>query len=202
MTFISGNLCNLRVLQESEEEVRIWTAGVMGNLDLRYMATGSIPMRYIDAKEVWKKEREAGAVQFGIWLREKRTYPPYENEEVYDEWMVGTCGLHAHKDIYRSWEFRILIFDPDAIGNGIGTEATKLTVDYCFARLNAHRCWLGVHADNIGAIKCYKKVGFKEEGRLREDLYAYGKYADAILYGILEGEWRELCKSSTPETGR
>ena len=187
MTFIRGEKCELRILQETDEEMRIWTDGVMGNLDLRYMMTGSTPIRYIDVKEVWKKEREAGAVQFGIWI--SNTF-------------VGVCGLHSHRDVYRSWEFRILIFTHDAIGKGIGEEATRLTVNYAFNRLNAHRVHLGVHADNIGAIKCYEKVGFKEEGRLREDLYTYGKYADAIRYGILEGEWRELCKSSTPETGR
>jgi RimJ/RimL family protein N-acetyltransferase len=38
-------------------------------------------------------------------------------------------------------------------------------------------------------VKCYLKAGFKEEGRLREDIFYHGKYADAIRMGILRREW-------------
>ncbi len=164
-------------------------------------------MRQIDIQAVWKKECEAGSVEFGIWV------PLEKALEVDSEWyripagdmtilcdtkghqFIGTCGLYSHRDIYRSWEFRILIFDPSAIGHGIGTEATSLVVQYAFSRLNAHRVWLGVNAENEGAIKCYQKVGFKEEGRLREELFCFGHYVDAIRMGILENEW----KSASPE---
>lgn len=175
MTFIKGQRCNLAVLDESESQAEIWQRFVMAGLTTQYLFTGSFPMRTIDVRKKWEDERRAGDINFSI-----RTP---------DGTFIGTCGLHGHRSIYRSWEFRILIFDPEAIGKGIGTEATAMLVNYAFERLNAHRVWLGVNAENIGAIKCYEKVGFKHEGALRDEIYCHGKYVDAVRMGILESEW-------------
>jgi RimJ/RimL family protein N-acetyltransferase len=139
-------------------------------------------MRYIDVAENWRKEREAGDVRFGIWTPARKK----AGSERTDQRFIGTCGLHSHREIYRSWELRILIFDPDAIGKGIGLEATTLLAHYGFQRLNAHRIWLGCSADNEPAWKTYEKVGFKREGVLRDDLFYDGKYHDAYRYAILE----------------
>ena len=46
-----------------------------------------------------------------------------------------------------------------------------------------------VFANNCAAIACYKKVGFREEGRLREWVYKDGKYVDKIYMGILAHEF-------------
>lgn len=195
MTFIKGALCELRVLERSDEEACVWTKAVNAGLTTRHLFTGSYPMRPIDVKEVWEREAKAGSVEFGVWLPNSPD-GIHINAVIIDQEtgkmtecpdrFIGTCGLYSHRDVYRSWEFRILIFSPDHIGKGIGTEATRLTVDYAFRRLNAHRVWLGVHSDNIGAIKCYEKVGFKREGVLRDEVFTYGKYWDAVRMGILE----------------
>lgn len=179
--FMKGKLCTLRVRQESDYVLRTYTDAIMRGDTTRFLFTGSIPMRWIDSKEVWEKERKAGDVLFEIW-----TPAPGLDES---DSFVGICGLHGHRDIYKSWELRILIFDKDCIGKGIGTEACEMLVDYAFNRLNAHRVWLGVNADNVGAINCYRKVGFKEEGRLREDIFYFGKYVDVVRMGILQQEW-------------
>jgi RimJ/RimL family protein N-acetyltransferase len=173
--FMKGKLCSICALEESDEEAEAFTKAVNAGLTTKHMLTGSYPMRPIDIKEVWRKCREAGDVQFAVRLPRGR--------------FVGTCGLHAHRDIYRSWEFRILIHDPSSVGHGIGTEAASMVVCYAFQRLNAHRIWLGVNEMNVGALECYKKVGFREEGRLRDDIFTHGEYHDVIRMGILEGEW-------------
>lgn len=194
MTFIKGDKCELRVLMGSDDEASTWTHWVNQGLTTKHLLTGSIPMRPIDIQAVWEKERKAGSVEFGIWT------PMVLATDGKDTWkdsgilkypeFIGTCGLYSHRDIYRSWEFRILIFRPDELGKGVGTEATRLTVDYGFKRLNAHRIWLGVNNENKAAIECYKKVGFIVEGILREELFCFGRYNDAVRMAILEQEWR------------
>jgi diamine N-acetyltransferase len=174
--FMKGEKCQLEALEECDFEAETWTKAVNAGLTTKHLLTGSIPMRPIDIKAIWKKEREAGSVEFRIVSS--------------DVHFIGTCGLYSHRDIYRLWEYRILIFDPKYIGKGIGEEATRLTVNYGFNRLNAHRIWLGVNEANIGAIKCYQKVGFKEEGRKRKELFCFGQYYDAVQMGILEDEWK------------
>jgi len=174
MTFMKGIACELRVLRATDEEVKRWTDGVMSGLTTEHLFTGSYPMRYIDVKETWEKERKAGDILFAIYA---------------DASFIGTCGLHAHREIYRSWEARFLIFDPAAVGHGIGREATKLLTGYAFERLNAHRVWLGVSEDNTRAYKCYIDCGYKVEGRLRDEIFYGGKYHAAIRMSLLEDEW-------------
>jgi RimJ/RimL family protein N-acetyltransferase len=171
--FMRGEKFQLEAL--SNEWADMFCRGINEGLTLQYTLTGSIPMRQIDVVECWEKERKAGSVQWSIITCEQG--------------FVGTCGLYSHRDIYHSWELRILIFHPDAIGKGIGEEAVKLITAYAFERLNAHRVWAGTHQDNIGMQKCFSRAGYKEEGRLREELYCFGKYADAVRYGILRDEW-------------
>jgi RimJ/RimL family protein N-acetyltransferase len=144
-------------------------------LNFKHTFTGSIPMRQIDVAAEWEAERQKKSLQWSI-ITHKLGF-------------VGTTGLYSHRDIYRSWEFRILIGHPEALGHGIGTDATRLVVDWGFKRLNAHRIWLGVNAENVGAVKCYEKVGFKREGVLRDEIFCGGKYVDAIRMSILESEW-------------
>ena len=84
-----------------------------------------------------------------------------------------------------------MISAPGLLGKGIGTLATRAVVDWGFKRLNAHRIWLGCSAENLGAIKCYEKVGFKREGVLRDEIWCNGHYTDAIRMGLLESDWKE-----------
>lgn len=176
MTFLKGPLCELRVLDPDDAmQVGTFTDYVNRGLTTQHLFTGSIPMRSKDYAAKWDQERKAGDIQFGVWV---------------DDVFIGTCGLHAHRDIYKSWEFRILLFNPEYLGRGIGTEATSLCVDYAFTRLNAHRVWLGVNEENKGAVNCYRKVGFTVEGLLRDEIFVFGHYVNAVRMGILEEEWK------------
>lgn len=200
MTFAKGNGVELRVLEGTEHEVRKWTDGVMSHLTTEHLFTGSFPMRYIDVKEQWEKERKAGDVLFGVWTycdkEDKRApaYLPYGGTE-YGICLIGTCGLHSHREIYRSWEARFLIFDATAVGKGIGAEVVNLLTKYAFRKLNAHRVWLGVSADNLRAVKCYLSVGYKIEGTLKDELFYDGKYHDVYRMAMMENdEWKSIVR--------
>jgi RimJ/RimL family protein N-acetyltransferase len=43
---------------------------------------------------------------------------------------------------------------------GVGTQATKLIIDYGFNILKLKKIYLNVRSENINAIKSYKKCGF------------------------------------------
>lgn len=169
-----GKSCALTV--RIDDEIPTYTDAIMRQDTTRYLLTGSYPMREIDTKEIWDKERKNRDVLFSVYTGECGYF-------------IGICGLHNIRDVYQSAELRILIFNVEHIGKGVGTEACKLLVDYGFNRLNLHRIWLGVNADNERAVKCYEKVGFTHEGRLREDIFYHGKWADVIRMGILRHEW-------------
>ncbi len=90
----------------------------------------------------------------------------------------------------RSSSFRIALYSQDYFGNGYGTQATRLIVKYGFERLKLHRIDLEVYDFNPRAAYVYEKVGFKREGVKRDALLWDGRYQDAIVMSILEGEYR------------
>ena len=57
--------------------------------------------------------------------------------------------------------------------------------------MNLHSVKLSLLSFNERALKCYKKCGFKEAGRLRENRYINGKYYDTIYMDILAEEFNE-----------
>lgn len=74
-------------------------------------------------------------------------------------------------------------------GQGIGRDAFELLLNYAFNELNFHRLSLRVFSFNRRAITLYKKLGFKEEGIMREAFYRSGQWHDIHMMGILKGEY-------------
>lgn len=105
--------------------------------------------------------------------------------------IVGNMGFHTVDWPNRAAELGIAIGDKGVWGRGYGTEATRALVRWGLFELNLHRVWLRVYADNVAAIRCYEKVGFTLEGRLREDRFRGGRYIDTLVMGLLRGELRE-----------
>lgn len=103
---------------------------------------------------------------------------------------IGTAALHMIDPVARSTRFAIGVFDQSALGRGLGTEATRLILQYAFERMRLHRVDLRVLDFNARAIAAYTKCGFVEEGRMREVLRVRGQWCDDVLMSILEHEYR------------
>ncbi len=81
---------------------------------------------------------------------------------------------------WRNAEFFILLSEGGR-GRGIGTEATRLTLDYAFHITNLHNVYLTVLAPNTAGIRAYEKAGFRTIGRRRESGYWLGQRVDEVL---------------------
>ena len=102
--------------------------------------------------------------------------------------LVGTCQLTDIHPVHRSAELRIRIGAEQARGKGVGTAACRQLIEFGFRDLNLRRIWLQVFADNEPALRLYGKLGFVEEGRLREAVYLDGRYQSIILMSLLREE--------------
>ncbi len=111
---------------------------------------------------------------------------------------IGNVKLGPINWVHRRASFGILVGEKGFWGKGVGLEATILTVEYGFYRLNLHRMDLGVFAEHEAAVRCYQKAGFKIEGRLRQDLFQDGEYKDRLLMGLLRSEYKPS-KSGKPK---
>ncbi|MFC6038768.1 GNAT family N-acetyltransferase [Paenisporosarcina macmurdoensis] len=94
-----------------------------------------------------------------------------------------------HKN--RNSVVRVSIFNREFWGKGYGTEAMSLLLKFGFEILNLHRIGLNVFSYNTRGKKSYEKLGFKQEGIVRDELFYNGQYYDSILMGVLKDEFNQ-----------
>lgn len=105
--------------------------------------------------------------------------------------LIGTVGLERIDHMNRTATLGIFIGDKEYLSKGYGTEVIRLLLDYGFNYMNLHSIKLNVISFNERALKCYRKCGFKETGRIRENRFINGRYYDTIVMDILENEFNE-----------
>jgi diamine N-acetyltransferase len=105
---------------------------------------------------------------------------------------IGEAGLLRMFPAWRTTDLSIIIGDKGAWGQGYGSEAILLLLDYAFGYLNFHRVAVGVVGFNERALDFYEKVGFKREGIQRDGYYHDHQYYDFVMMSILEDEFRML----------
>ena len=100
--------------------------------------------------------------------------------------IVGHIQITAIEAIHRSAVLGILVGDPANRGKGLGKEAVRLAIDYCWLHLNLTRVTLSVHATNAPAIALYESLGFETEGLLRRSLFIDGDWVDLRLMALMQ----------------
>jgi RimJ/RimL family protein N-acetyltransferase len=73
-------------------------------------------------------------------------------------------------------------------GSGIGRAAAQLLLRRAFDELGLNRVGVKVLATNPRALGFWQSVGFREEGRAREDTWVGGQPVDAIHLSLLARE--------------
>ncbi|WP_409254209.1 GNAT family N-acetyltransferase [Bacillus sp. SCS-153A] len=105
--------------------------------------------------------------------------------------VIGDLALNEIDHLNRNANIRIALHDPQYFGKGYGTEALKLILEHGFMTLNLYRIGLCVYSYNARARKSYEKLGFKQEGVIRSELFYDGEFHDNIVMGLLRDEFLE-----------
>lgn len=104
---------------------------------------------------------------------------------IYDgKFPIGCVGLSKIDTHNRNAEAFIIIGEDGYRGKGIGKLGMQFIINYGFNKLKLHKISLGVIEHNEAAIKCYKSIGFKVEGILKDSEYNNDKYSDLILMAV------------------
>lgn len=85
---------------------------------------------------------------------------------------------------------RVLIGAPSLRGKGTGTQMVTKLLAIGFEQSGLHRIDLVVFDFNKAAINCYKRAGFKIEGRLRDARRFGDQYWSLYQMSILAPEWK------------
>ncbi|USZ67951.1 GNAT family N-acetyltransferase [Halorussus salilacus] len=101
---------------------------------------------------------------------------------------VGEANLFRVEDDHAEVAYWLL---PEARGEGYATEAASLLVEYAFETRGLRRAYARVVDFNEGSRTLLDRLGFSEEGRLRDHVFLDGAYRDVLFYGLLREEWDE-----------
>jgi RimJ/RimL family protein N-acetyltransferase len=80
---------------------------------------------------------------------------------------------------------------PEYQGDGYGTEAAEVFVDYAFEAHEIRGLQAQAFAPNEGSIGVLENLGFTHEGTLRDARFRDGEYVDVVWYGLLREEWED-----------
>jgi RimJ/RimL family protein N-acetyltransferase len=82
-----------------------------------------------------------------------------------------------------------LLVDADRWSQGFGIDMIQTTLEACFDGWGVHRIGVHVEEGNERALALYRRLGFTEEGRLRQAAFRDGRHADVLLFSLLADEW-------------
>ncbi|HPX93885.1 MAG TPA: GNAT family protein [Bacillota bacterium] len=110
----------------------------------------------------------------------------YKNEA------IGLVTLSDLDYAMGNAEMGIMLISRAWRGRGLASEAVKLALTYAFDELGLHRVYARLAEENLPSLNLFKRLGFTEEGRLREAMRRGGSYLDLIVVGLLENEFDRI----------
>jgi RimJ/RimL family protein N-acetyltransferase len=102
---------------------------------------------------------------------------------------VGTALLVRVDQHAGTAEFGLTI--GERRNQGLGTEATRLVLDWAFTVMGLHNILLVTFSWNLAAIRAYSKAGFREIGRRRGAVVTYGQRYDQVLMDAVADEFTD-----------
>ncbi|HMB75078.1 MAG TPA: GNAT family protein [Kiloniellaceae bacterium] len=111
---------------------------------------------------------------------------------------IGIIGIESISAVNSDAVVPVFI-DRAMRHKGVGIRAFGLVLDIAFRQLNLARITSYYRADNEVSRTMTGRLGFSEEGRLRQAWFSGGKRYDMIAIGLLREEWLERRKTLTEE---
>lgn len=103
--------------------------------------------------------------------------------------LIGFITLRRINMINGTGKLTVFIGSESNLSKGIGSEAIALMLDYAFKTLNLRKINADVFDFNERSIKCFKKLGFIEQGILKKEYFVNGEYHDDVLLYIFKEDW-------------
>ncbi len=126
----------------------------------------------------------------------KNSLVPFNNRKgltagiFFEENIVGVIG-------YNTLDFQNRIgtigywLSKQHTGKGIMTKSVDALVTYGFTELNLNRIEISCAKENLASRQVPERLGFVQEGILREAEWLYDHYVDHVVYSKLKNEWND-----------
>jgi RimJ/RimL family protein N-acetyltransferase len=149
---------------------------VRRGLDRLGISTPQSEEKWVEDNNKEGAENEPKAVEFTIYDRS-------------DTAPVGTVGLFGIEHVNGLARFGIAI--GERRGQGLGTEATRLALDYGFHVLQLRNVMLEVLDWNVAGLTAYERAGFRRIGIRRRAVLSRGRRTDLVLMDAVPEDFGE-----------
>ena len=99
--------------------------------------------------------------------------------------IVGLVGIDRKHGLAECF---CIIGERKFWGKGIATIAHSLLFQWAFEELGLHKIWAVIYTNNPAIEKVVERLGFKNEGTLREEKLIHGQRIDLYRIGLLRQE--------------
>ena len=162
-----------------------------------------------DKNEVFEYRSDAEANKFQGWIPKtiddvedfiEKTAKQIDEPETWFQFVVieketqkivGDLGIHFFDSENKQVEIGCTL-NKHFQNKGYATESLKRIIDFLFKELNKHRIIASIDPDNKNAIRLVERIGFRKEAHFVESLWINGKWADDLIYALIEKDWEKL----------
>jgi RimJ/RimL family protein N-acetyltransferase len=126
-------------------------------------------------ERIRKRQEQDGLVQFVIIERQSQK-------------VIGCCLLFGVDKVHGRAEIGYVLGRPHW-GAGFMREALSSLLNFAFADLGLRRIEAQTDPLNAASNRVLLRLGFKQEGLLRERAVIQGQVKDSLMFGLLRHEW-------------
>ena len=172
---IEGKKIILRAYKESDIEISF---KLINTLNIRAMLgkNDTFPFSMSTQKEFVETSMSSSGPTFNFAIEEKESGK-----------YIGGCGINSYDAKNRKAVVGLWLGE-EYQGKGYGSDTLRTLCSFIFDEMNIHKIALDYFSFNEKGKKCYEKVGFKQEGVRRKELFRFGKYHDVIEMGLFKEE--------------
>jgi ribosomal-protein-serine acetyltransferase len=156
-----------RLIEQNRNYLREWLPWVD--------STRSVEDEQAFIRTTYENYLDNKALTCGVWYRGQA---------------AGTIGFHLIDWVGRQVEIGYWLA-ASFQGKGLMTRACKAMVDYAFHSLNLNRVVIRCATGNRRSCAIPQRLGFTQEGVLRQAEWLSDHFVDLIVYSMLVSEWAE-----------
>jgi len=178
---------NFPTLTTKRLELRLMTADDLDFI-FQHFSNEDVNRYILDDEPVQTMEQAQEIIDFYV--------PP--GEKSYNRWVItlktdktpiGTCGFHKWDRHHHHAEIGYDL-GPDYWHKGYMTEALRAVLDHGFKKMELNRIEAIVYPENTASLRLLKRLGFHQDGLLRQSFRQGDKYHDHLLLSLLKDEWQ------------
>lgn len=111
----------------------------------------------------------------------------YAIERTADRQLIGDVAVHLHDNLLQAEIGFTLAAEHQK--QGYATEAVGAVLDRLFRLQGLHKVTGECDARNAASAALMRRLGFTQEGHLRQQTFIKGEWTDDLIFGLLAAEW-------------